>query len=307
MRAVVIGGLGFLGGAVAEELLRRGDDVVVLDAEGHQGACDRRFEGGAAFVRGDIRHRPTLVRAFAGADEVYHLAGALGTSELEDQIGLAVDVNVAGTVNVFEAARAADVGTVFHACKPNVWLNAYSITKFAAEQLGHLFAADHGVRVRGLRYFNAYGPRQHLWPVRKLVPAFAAAALRGRPLEVFGDGEQVVDLVYAPDLARMTVDFTRASCSEVVDCGRGVPLTVNEVAVAVNRWFGNDAGVVHLPMRRGEREGTTVVADLTGLLAATGRLVFSDWEESLGTTLEWYAGRSPSAIDEALSLCAVAS
>jgi UDP-glucose 4-epimerase len=307
MQAVVIGGLGFLGGAVADELLRRGDEVVVVDAEGDQAACDRRFEGAARFVRGDIRRRSALDRAFAGVDEVYHLAGALGTSELEDQVGLAVDINVAGSVNVFEAALAAGVGRVFHACKPNVWLNAYSITKFAAEQLGHLFAREHGVPVRGLRYFNAYGPRQHLWPVRKLVPAFAAAAIRGRPLEVFGDGTQVVDLIFAPDLAHLTVDFTRADCPEVLDCGRGVPITVNEVADAVNRWLGNTAGVAHLPMRRGEREGTTLVADLAPLVEAIGPLVFSDWEESLDTTLDWYARCQPSRIDEALSLCALAS
>jgi nucleoside-diphosphate-sugar epimerase len=304
---VVIGGLGFLGGAVGDELLRRGDDVLVVDAEGDQAACDARFGGGVPFVHADVRDRPALAGAFAGADEVYHLAGALGTSELEDDVALAVAVNVSGSVNVFDAARAAGVERVFHACKPNVWLNTYSITKFAAEQFGLLFAEQHGLSVRGLRYFNAYGPGQHLWPVRKLVPSFAAAASRGLPLEVFGDGEQVVDLIYAPDLARLTVDFTRSSCTEVVDCGRGVPITVNEVAHAVNRWFGNTAGVLHLPMRRGEREGTTLVADLGELVEAIGPLVFSDWEQSLGTTLEWYARCHPSAIDEALSLCVAAS
>ncbi len=305
MRSVVIGGLGFLGGAVAEELLGRGEDVVVLDGEGSQRACDERFGPGVRFVRTDVRDRDGLMRAFRRADEVYHLAGKLGTSELEDTVDLAVEVNVTGSVNVFDAARACDVGAVFHACKPNVWLNAYTITKHAAEQFARLYVEELGVPVHGLRYFNAYGPRQHLWPVRKLVPAFAAAASRGLPLGVFGDGSQVVDLVYAPDLARMTVDFTRSGCTTVLDCGRGRPIIVNEVAEAVNAWFGNPAGVVHLPMRRGERAGTELVADLGPLVEAIGLLVFTDWRESLAVTLEWYATCGEADIDAALGLCSV--
>ena len=71
-------------------------------------------------------------------------------------------------------------------------------------------------RFCALRYYNAFGPNQSLYPIRKIIPMFAALAMRGRPLEVFGDGEQVVDLVYSPDRSppakvRAMVDFLVAA------------------------------------------------------------------------------------------------
>ena len=79
-----------------------------------------------------------LRRAFDGADEVYHLAGMLGTSELDDDVQAAIVGNVCGAVSVFEAALDRDVPAVFYPSKPNVWRNTYTITKYAAEQFAEL-------------------------------------------------------------------------------------------------------------------------------------------------------------------------
>lgn len=303
MWAVVVGGHGFIGGEIVRDLLRRGDQVVVLDRRGTQAACDALFGAGAVeAVAGDVLDPGSLERAFRGADEVYHLAGKLGTSELDGEIRRAIEVNVIGAVNVFEAAIRAEVPTVFYPSKPNVWLNTYTITKYASEQFARLYMEHHPVRICSLRYFNAYGPRQALYPIRKIIPAFAAQALRGRPLAVFGDGEQTVDMVYSVDLGRITVDFTRSGhAGEAIDCGRGVPLTVNQIAGMVNRHFGNRAGITHLPMRRGEAPGTTLVANVSPLQRVLGALDFSGWEESLAGTLEWYAARDSAEIDTALA------
>ena len=253
MRVVVVGGQGFLGGAIAQELVNRGDSVVVFDKDADEQVCAGLFGVSAVeVVRGDITKPRDLYDAFRGAGEVYHLAGVLGTSELEDSVLGAVEGNVVGSINVFAAALKADVPTVFFPAKPNVWLNTYTITKFAAEQFAQLFAAQHEIRIPSLRYFNAYGPRQSLSPIRKLIPAFAVQALRGSPLSIYGDGAQTVDLIYAPDLARCTVDFTRSGyVGEAVDCGRGVRVSVLEVAQWMNDFVENKGGVRHLPMRRG--------------------------------------------------------
>src|SRR5262245_18570079 len=130
MNTIVLGGSGFLEGAIAQELVERDHDVTVVDLAGSPAACDARFGTGAVeFVGGDILDRELLLDRFRGAAEVYHLAGKLGTSELDDTPAVAVRVNVLGSINVFEAAIAAGVGRVFHASKPNVWLNAYTISK----------------------------------------------------------------------------------------------------------------------------------------------------------------------------------
>lgn len=307
MRVVVVGGQGFLGGAIAQELVNRGDSVVVLDKAADEDACADQFGVGAVeLVRGDITRPDDLYDAFRGADEVYHLAGVLGTSELEDSVLEAVEGNIVGSINVFAAALRADVPTVFFPSKPNVWLNTYTITKFAAEQFAQLYAAQHAIRIPSLRYFNAYGPRQSLSPIRKLVPAFAVQALRGSPLSIYGDGAQTVDLIYAPDLARCTVDFTRSGyAGEAVDCGRGLGVSVLDVAQWVNDFVENKGGVRHLPMRRGESPATELVASTTVLEQTIGGLEFADFDESLAETVRWYATRSDAELAQAAATLGV--
>jgi UDP-glucose 4-epimerase len=302
MRAIVIGGCGFIGSEIVRDLLRRDDEVLVFDHHGTQRSCDALFGVGmVTAITGDIMDRESLKHTFHGADEVYHLAGKLGTSELDGAVRRAIEVNIIGAVNVFEAAITAGVPTVFYPSKPNVWLNTYTVTKHASEQLAQIYMQQDPVRICSLRYFNAYGPRQALYPVRKIIPAFAAQAMRGKPVGVYGDGEQTVDMVYSTDLGRVTVDFVRSGyMGEAVDCGRGVALTVNEVAWAVNGYFGNKTGIIRLPMRRGETPRTTLVADTAPLEGILGKLGFSDWQESLASTLRWYAALEPKEIDTAL-------
>ncbi|CAA9328491.1 MAG: dTDP-glucose 4,6-dehydratase [uncultured Nocardioidaceae bacterium] len=291
MRAVVVGGAGFLGGAIAEELLRRGDSVVVFDELVSTERCAAVFGPGAVEIAAaDMLDAAALSDAFSGADEVYHLAGILGTSELEERVQDAIISNIAGAVGVFEAAIECRVPRVFFPAKPNVWRNTYTITKYAAEQFAQMYAATGQVAIPTLRYFNGYGPRQCLGPVRKLVPTFVAQALSGLPLTVYGDGQQTVDMIYSRDLARHTVDFTRSGyIGEPVDLGRGVEMSVLDVASAVNRVVGSDAGIVHLPMRRGETPSTHLVADNRPLERLLGPLHFTDFTTSLEETVVWYA------------------
>lgn len=308
MKAVVVGGQGFIGAAVVEELLRRGTGVTVMDRNASAVLCDELFGRGAVqVVRGDIMDAERLVDGFTGADEIYHMAGKLGTSELESDIRQAIDINIVGAINVFEAAARAGVETVFYPAKPNVWLNAYTVTKYASEQFARLYSQNHSIRICGLRYFNAYGPRQALYPVRKIIPAFAAEAMCGLPLTVFGSGEQTVDMIYSADLGRITVEFVRSgSGTEVLDCGRGVAMSVNEVAAAVNDHFGNPAGVRRVPMRRGEDPDTMLVADVAPLERVIGPLQAADWGDSLRQTLDWYANQEKSEISLALATYRVA-
>jgi nucleoside-diphosphate-sugar epimerase len=201
---------------------------------------------------------------------------------------------------VFEAALHAGVGAVFLACKPNLWHNAYSITKEAAERFALTFARDHeDVRFRCLRYYNAYGPHQALGPVRKMIPTFAACALRGMPIPVFGDGEQTVDLILADDLARITIDYLRDPDGDAtaLDCGSGHAASVSEIAHLINELAGNDAGVRYHPMRVGEPDSTTLVADIGPLERQLGPQEQLDLEQGLARTLDWYAAQHPHHID----------
>jgi len=291
MKVVVIGGQGFIGAEIVRALLATGKRVTVVDLFPNVAKCDALFGTGSVdVVRADIVDAEAMRKVTWGAEEVYHLAGKLGTSELDDDVITGINVNITGAVNVFAACVQNEVSTVFYASKPNVWLNTYTITKFAAEQFTELYGANGASRICGLRYFNAYGPHQATGPVRKIIPAFAGRAMNHLPIEVYGDGEQIVDMVYAEDLGRITVDFvTKTDTRGVLDLGRGIGLSVNQIAEAVNAYFGSKAGIHHLPMRRGETPGTILVADIAPLERAIGPLAFADWEKSLAKTLQWYA------------------
>jgi UDP-glucose 4-epimerase len=290
MKAVVIGGFGFIGAEVVRVLLRKGANVTVGDKLRASRRCDQLFgQGAVKSVQVDITDAPSLHRLTEGVDRVYHLAGKLGTSELDENAVEGIHVNIVGAVNVFAACVENRVPIVFYPSKPNVWLNTYTITKHAAERFAQLYSRSGQTTICSLRYFNAFGPHQASGPVRKIIPSFAQRAMRGLPIEVFGSGEQVVDMIFSSDLAQITVDFAEIAPGErPLDCGRGIGLTVNQVAAAVNRHFGNSAGVRHLPMRRGETPETRLVANIKPLRELLGHLNFSNWESSLAATLEWY-------------------
>ena len=291
MNTVVIGGLGFLGSATVRELLARGSRVTVMDRRASPSTCAGLFGPGVVnAVAGDARDRDVLLQVLHRTSEVYNFAGAVGTSELDDDPLRAIENNVSSAVAVLDAALECGVEAVFYPSKPNVWLNTYTITKYAAEQFCALYAAR-GLRVHTLRYFNAYGPGQATGPVRKIIPTFARQAASGADLTVYGDGEQTVDMVYSQDLSRITVDVMRAGTAhDAIDCGRGVALTVNQVAADVAAHFGGRSRIVHVPMRAGETPGTRLVADVAPLERLLGKVCFADWRESLATTLDWYAG-----------------
>jgi nucleoside-diphosphate-sugar epimerase len=281
MRCVVVGGLGFIGSAIVRELSRRGDEVVTVD---------RRTDERTPHVRyGNMNTGRGLVKVFAGAEEVYHLAGMLGTAELDsniDQVRRAIEANITGAVNVFDAAERAGVKRVFYPSKPHPWLNTYTITKLAGESFARLWNQRGKLTVTSLRFFNVFGPRQHICPVRKMIPAFAVQAILHLPLEIFGDGEQTVDLIHVDDAAALAVHATRAGLEVVHDCGRGVPVSVNQAARMVNDIVGNNAGIRHLPMRPGETPRTELVANMAGSRFAG--FAFKKFEPSVRETVAWY-------------------
>lgn len=244
-RIAVTGGSGFLGAAVVEEARRRGHASVSFD----------RLHGGD--ILGDLS-------GLQGSDTIVHLAGILGTSELFETPELAVDVNIKGTIRVLEWCRkngASFVGISLPAVFPSV----YTATKVAARRMAMAWHSAYGVPVSHVRAFNVYGPGQAYGPghPQKIVPTFSRMAWDGKPLPVWGDGNQTMDLVHVDDVAEMLVDATDFGKGEIFDAGTGVAVTVNEFANTVLELTGSKAGIEHFPMRPGE-EPTQIVARGSG-------------------------------------------
>jgi len=250
MIVLVTGARGFIGQYVMQELENRGYIPLAYDlSDGH-----------------DVLDKEQLARHMEFADAVIHLAGVLGTHELYDNIELAIDVNIKGAVNVLE--NCTDTRGR-NSCKPfvmieqpHIWYNPYEATKGAAHRFAMAFHLDKGVPVTFVETYNAYGPGQAHGPghPQKIVPTFATLAWEGKPIPIWGDGEQKVDLIAAPDVADALVSALEGPLSGSTEyAGTGVGVTVNEVAEycqQVAQWHEPWRDQTYMfdrkPMRRGE-------------------------------------------------------
>lgn len=234
MRVAVTGGQGFIGAHVCDELERRGHEPVPVDR--HDGV--------------DILS-PKLGDELEHCDAVIHLAGVLGTDELFDAAEAAILVNVTGTYRVLKCC--ADYGLRYVGITmPQCWDNIYQATKLAAVKIAGAFYRHYDVPVSHVRAFNVFGLGQKVGKPQKIIPTFASKAWANEPIPVWGDGDQLVDLVYVDDVARMLVDALQFGNGEVFDAGSGIPITVNEVAELVLEHTGSHGGIKRLHMRRGE-------------------------------------------------------
>lgn len=239
MRVAVTGGHGFIGSATVAHLRGQGHDAFALGLEN-------------GF---DVRRSFDL-----DADACIHLAGVLGTHELFDVVHDAIDANIHGTVNVLDACLKADARYV-GITMPPIFKSVYTATKVAATRLASAYNDTHGLPVSHVRAFNAFGPGQAHGPghPQKILPTFAVEAWAGRPIPIWGDGTQTVDLVHARDLGRMLADAIQFGDDDIFDGGTSAAFSVNEVARMVLEITGSTAGIRYLPMRRGEQP-THIVA-----------------------------------------------
>jgi UDP-glucose 4-epimerase len=226
----------------------------------------------ARFIYADIRNLRSIITAFEGCDEVYHLAGILGTSELIAVSSLACEVNIVGANNVMDAARLCGVKRVYNVAKPHFDgydENSYTLTKHAGELVGRLYQAKYGMEVATVRWLNAVGPHQHLFPVRKFLPMMILLGLYDLDLEIYGDGSQTIDPIDVDDLSRFTVHACRnlGRHPTVVDLGSGTAISCGDAALLildVLQEFGTvRSKIVNIPMREGEKPGVNLVADMS--------------------------------------------
>lgn len=268
MIVLVSGGSGFIGKAVVAELGLHGHAALVYDRPD------------------DICDAERVAACVDGCDAVIHLAGMLGTHELFDDPLGAVNVNIGGTVHVLDAcvtAGAAYVGITM----PPVFPSIYTATKIGAAAIEDAYRHNYGLNIAKVRAFNAYGPGQKHGPghPQKIIPTFAVNAWNNRPIPVWGDGTQTVDLIHVDDIARMCVAAIGHN-GVTFDAGTGTGLSVNDVAAMVLEWTGSTAGVEYLPMRRGE-VASNIRATGEGWRQLGWRPEFH--EGRLQTTVEWYS------------------
>ena len=295
MRVLVTGGAGFIGQHTRVELAVRGHQAIVFD---HLGRGDDR-----TFL-GDVRDPTAVTEAMAHVNGWIHLAGVLGTQETVKNPRPAIETNIIGTLNVLQAAYEYDVPGVYIAVGNHWFRNSYSITKTCAEHLCEMYRKEHHVAVNVVRPVNAYGIGQRASApftsdrIRKIIPAFVCRALSGMNIEVYGDGEQISDMVYVADVATTLVTaLEQADLGNVVNHALEVGPTehssVNRIAelvrYTVEYLTAIRVKIVHLPMRPGEIPNSHVTANPTTLEAiGVDAKDFRPLLDGLRVVVEWF-------------------
>jgi nucleoside-diphosphate-sugar epimerase len=222
------------------------------------------------------------------------LAGVLGTQETIANPRPAIETNVLGSLNVFKACELHKKKCVYIAVG-NHWMNnPYSISKTTAERFALMLNKERGTQIAIVRGLNAYGPRQKASPVRKIMPNFIIPALQNQPITVYGDGSQVMDMIYVSDLADI---LCRALLVELgiynyaFEAGTGRATTVLEIAEEVIRQTGSTGSIRRAPMRPGEPDRSRVLADpstLNDLFPEVTRPALVTLEEGIARTVDYY-------------------
>jgi UDP-N-acetylglucosamine/UDP-N-acetyl-alpha-D-glucosaminouronate 4-epimerase len=265
-RCLVTGGAGFVGSNLVRGLLERGDDVRVLDnfSTGNRA----NLEGlDVEIVEGELRSYERVHNAVRGTELVYHL-GALGSVPRSVQDPLTSSaVNVEGTLNVLLAARDEGVRRVVYSSSSSVYGNSgelprteamatdpispYGVAKLAAERYCVSFSrVYHGFETVVLRYFNVFGPRQSPFSqYAAVVPLFVTAIGGGRPVTIFGDGEQSRDFTFVGNVVDATIRAGGAEGANgrIFNVAAGTPGTVNLLAETIGR-------ILELPVEKEYRD-----------------------------------------------------
>ena len=288
MKVLVTGGCGFIGRYVVEKLHSLGVNTIRLDRSIHTPVSGNVFFG-------DVRDEGAVRQAMYGCDGFIHLAGVLGTQETVQDPVSASEVNVFGSLNVFKAARDFHVPGVYIGVG-NYWMNnPYSITKTTAERFALMANKEWGTHIAVVRALNAYGPRQKWEPVRKLMPNLVRSALAGEPFTVYGNGEQIMDMIYVSDVAEVLVAallHDHGVYEEAFEAGSGKATTVLDVVREVYKQVGTKefSEIIDFrPMRPGEDEDAVVLAD-TDLLRKLDidPHGFVDLSHGVKRTIDWY-------------------
>jgi UDP-glucose 4-epimerase len=293
VRAVVTGGAGFIGSNLVDALLERGDEVVVAD---DLSSGKREFVApGASFVESDIRGGIDAT----GAAVVFHLAAQADVQTSVRRPDHDAAVNVVGTVQVLESARAAGAqvvfastgGAIYGECDapaaedgPLAPVSPYGIAKLCAEQYLQGWNRIHGSQHVVLRFGNVFGPRQDSSLEGGVVSIFLERLARGEPTLIFGDGLQTRDFVYVGDV----VDALLAAAGHdggVFNVGAGTETSVLELHRLCARVAGVDAEPGFEPARLGDARRS--VLDVSRAAGELGWRARTPLEDGLHRTWDW--------------------
>jgi len=269
-KVLVIGGAGFIGGFVVEELLKEPiKELIIYDnfTRGKKENIKESLRDPRCSIYpfgGDVRETDILDTAMEGVDYVFHLA-AMWLLHCKDYPRTAFDVNIAGTFNVLEACVKHKVKKLIYSSSASVYgdavevpmteehpfnnKNFYGATKISGEAMCTAFNDRYNLNIIGLRYMNVYGPGQDQHAVYSgVVPIVLNKIDRGEAPTVNGDGTQAYDFIYVRDVAKCNVAAAKSDKNfGYYNVGTEVQTTVKELCNTMLKLKNSNLKITYKP------------------------------------------------------------
>jgi UDP-glucose 4-epimerase len=288
MLVLMTGGSGFIGTHLRKELNDKGYDIIVYDRKKPCNQFDK-------YVKGDVRDYDNLKNAARDCQIIYHLGGLIGTEYLTHFVRDAVEINVLGTINVFEVAKSLNIKVINSGVIPN-WLNPYMLTKKSVSRFGKMYFELFGTEVVTLELTHVYGPGQAVKPYYKAIPTFINKAIQNKPIEIFGDGNRLMDCLFVKD----AVHCVRLAGEKkdvgglIISVSSGYSISVLDLAKKIIRITNSKSELQFNKMRLGEpneihkKESNICVSHASDLFEWNATV---DLNEGLQSSVEWYSKR----------------
>ncbi len=238
MKYLVTGGAGFIGSHITDALVGQGREVVVLDnlSSGHRENLTAVMDR-ITLIEGDIRDPETCLRAAKGCDGIFHEAALVSVPDSINRPRDNHDINITGTLNVLEAARANGVKRVVFASSAAIYgdnpelpkretmlpepKSPYALAKLTGEYYLKVYAECFGLETVALRYFNVFGLRQDPSSMYSgVISIFSERIKKGLPITIYGDGQQTRDFVNVADVVSANLLAMGVSASGGSAAGR---------------------------------------------------------------------------------------
>ena len=280
MKILLLGGAGFLGTHLAHALLTQGHQVRIFDRASVPIAALIAKHPAMQRLEGDFLNRDDVRAALDGMDCVFHLVSTTLPASSNANPQYDIETNLVAAIDLLDAVRSSGAcrlifissgGTVYgvpdrlpideaHPCEP---ISSYGIVKLAIEKYLHLYRTLHGLDSCTIRLSNPFGEYQRAQGGQGIVSAFLHRAIRGEPVEIWGDGSVTRDYLYAGDVAEALVKaiFYRGP-HKLFNIGSGVGMNVNEIVRRIESALDCTVERIHKPARRVDVPANVLNIDL---------------------------------------------
>jgi len=306
---LVTGGAGFIGSHLAEELVRRGQQVRVADSLITGKRRNLEHLPAVEFLEGDLADPTFAARAAKGVDYVLHQAAIPSVPRSVADPLTSNRSNIDATLSVLVAARDAGVKRLVYAGSSSAYGNTptlpkredmatcpmspYALQKLVGEQYLQLFTELYGFETVTTRYFNVFGPRQDPGsPYSGVISLFSTALLEGRQPVIYGDGEQTRDFTYVANVVDGVLRACEApkAAGEVINMATGGRISLNTLLAVMNRVIGTNIQAIYRDARAGDVKDSQ--ADISKAGALLGYAPHVTFEEGLQHTIAWCRSES---------------